>query len=130
MRRCTGLLIGPLPSIVQGFDDVVLGELELARGERDLLDVRLDLLQPLGDRRLRALRCRDGHRLAAIALEHAFRFEQPVDLRYGHRIDRVLHREVADRRQLGAGRQLAARGHAPDLVGAAGRSARRSADSG
>ncbi|MNC92157.1 hypothetical protein D3C83_85330 [compost metagenome] len=51
-----------------------------------------------------------------MALEHAFRFEQRVDLRHRHRIDRVLQRELADRRQLGAGRQLPARRHAPDLV--------------
>jgi hypothetical protein len=49
-------------------------------------------------RAARALRG-DSHRLAAVALEDAFAFEQAVDLRDRHRMDGVLERELADRRQ-------------------------------
>ena len=59
---------------------------------------------------------RDRHRLAAVALEHAFGLEQAVDLRDRHRIDRVPEGQFPDRRQRRSGRELAARDHAADLL--------------
>ena len=59
---------------------------------------------------------RDRHRLAAISFEQALRLQQAVGLGNRHGIHGVCDGQLAHRRQLGAGRELAARDHAPHLL--------------
>ncbi len=63
-----------------------------------------------------ARRADNRHRLAAIARQQPFGFEQAVRFGDRHRVHRVRHRELAHRRQLRAGLELAARDHAPHLL--------------
>ena len=86
------------------------------RGKRcdEMIEVLLELLEPLRCRAVAARLRGNGHGLAAMAFEQPFRLEQAVGARNRHRIDRVRQRQVAYRRQRRPGLQLPARHHAPD----------------
>src|SRR5690606_24285640 len=111
-----GPVIVLLPLGFERFDDIVDADLELLRREHERVELRVELLHSRGKRRLRVALLGNGHRLPAVALEDTFGLEQRVDLRDRHRIDRVLERELSNRRQLGPRRELPARDHAADLL--------------
>src|SRR5690606_31942054 len=78
--RTIGSAIVALPTFFDQRLDLLGLELELPCREHEPVDFVLDLAQAVAQRRLRPRPLRDRHGLAAVANEHAFRFEQRVRL--------------------------------------------------
>src|SRR6185295_5343941 len=92
------LVIGFTPLLSQGPHDLAFGQLQLASRQHEMVEGRLDLLEPLRCRAIAARLRGDGHRLAAMAFEQPFRLEQAVCARDRHRVDRMRQRQIAHRR--------------------------------
>src|ERR1700689_892627 len=91
-------------------------QVQLPCREHQRVHLGFDVAQPPCKCLLVTAQRRDGHGLAAVALDQTLELQQPVGLGNRRRIDRVLGCHFAHRGQFSTGCQVSARGQAAHLV--------------